>query len=114
MHEVVFSDRIQAKKGVKTMDIAKPLIDYGFHPYTTAFPLIVPGALMIEPTESESKEECDRFIDAMKSIAEEAATTPEIVKTAPHTTRVKRLDEVGAARKPVLRWKAVAKTSAAD
>src|SRR5437016_14001588 len=88
MHEVVFSDKLQAKKGVKTMDIAKRLIDYGFHPYTTAFPLIVPGALMIEPTESESREECDLFIDAMKSIAEEAATQPEIVKTAPHTTRV--------------------------
>ena len=66
MHEVVFSDAIQKKLGVNTMDIAKRLIDYGFHPYTTAFPLIVPGALMIEPTESESKEECDLFIDAMK------------------------------------------------
>src|SRR2546428_12919900 len=106
MHEVVFSDRIQAKKGVKTMDIAKRLIDYGFHPYTTAFPLIVPGALMIEPTESESKEECDLFIEAMKSIAEEAAKTPDVVKNAPHTTRVRRLDEVGAARKPILRWTA--------
>ena len=71
MHEVVFSDKLQAKKGVRTMDIAKRLIDYGFHPYTTAFPLIVPGALMIEPTESESKEEMDLFIEAMKSIAEE-------------------------------------------
>src|SRR5260370_33189684 len=89
------------------MDYAKRLIDYGFHPYTTAFPLIVPGALMIEPTESESKEECDPFIDAMKSIAEEAVTNPAIAKTAPHTTRVRRLDEVGAARKPVLRWKPV-------
>ena len=69
MHEVVFSDKVQAKKGVRTMDIAKRLIDYGFHPYTTAFPLIVPGALMIEPTESESKEEMDLFIEAMKSIA---------------------------------------------
>ncbi len=86
------------------MDIAKRLIDYGFHPYTTAFPLIVPGALMIEPTESESKEECDLFIDAMRSIAEEAATNPDLVKTAPHSTRVRRLDEVGAARKPILRW----------
>ena len=66
MHEVVFSDAIQKKNGVNTMDIAKRLIDYGFHPYTTAFPLIVPGALMIEPTESESKEECDLFIDAMR------------------------------------------------
>src|SRR5580692_574751 len=69
MHEVVFSDKLQAKKGVRTMDIAKRLIDYGFHPYTTAFPLIVPGALMIEPTESESVEEMDLFIEAMKSIA---------------------------------------------
>ena len=105
MHEVVFSDAKQKKNGVSTMDIAKRLIDYGFHPYTTAFPMIVPGALMIEPTESESREECDLFIEAMRSIAEEAATNPELVKTAPHTTRVRRLDEVGAARKPVLRWK---------
>ena len=66
MHEVVFSDARQKKHGVNTMDIAKRLIDYGFHPYTTAFPLIVPGAMMIEPTESESSEECDLFIDAMK------------------------------------------------
>jgi len=105
MHEVVFSDKLQAKKGVKTMDIAKRLIDYGFHPYTTAFPLIVPGALMIEPTESESKEEMDLFIDAMKSIAEEVEEDPAMVLAAPHTTRVSRLDEVAAARKPVLRWK---------
>jgi len=106
MHEVVFSDAAQKKNGVSTMDIAKRLIDYGFHPYTTAFPLIVPGALMIEPTESEDKEECDLFINAMKCIAREAETNPQLVKTAPHTTRVRRLDEVGAARKPVLRWKA--------
>jgi glycine dehydrogenase subunit 2 len=105
MHEVVFSDAIQKRHGVNTMDIAKRLIDYGFHPYTTAFPLIVPGALMIEPTESESKEECDYFIDAMKSVAEEAESNPELVKSAPHTTRIRRLDEVGAARKPILRWK---------
>ena len=105
MHEVVFSDARQKKFGVNTVDIAKRLIDYGFHPYTTAFPLIVPGALMIEPTESESKQECDLFIDAMRSIAEEAATEPELVKTAPHSTRIGRLDEVGAARRPVLRWK---------
>src|SRR5437899_1074321 len=104
MHEVVFSDARQKKHGVSTMDIAKRLIDYGFHPYTTAFPLIVPGALMVEPTESESKEECDLFVDAMRAIAEEAATNPEVVKTAPHSTRVRRLDEVGAARKPILRW----------
>ena len=105
MHEVVFSDKIQAKKGVRTMDIAKRLIDYGFHPYTTAFPLIVPGALMIEPTESEPKEELDLFIEAMRSIAEEVDEDPQTVLNAPHNTRVSRLDEVAAARKPVLRWK---------
>jgi glycine cleavage system protein P-like pyridoxal-binding family len=74
MHEVVFSDRLQNPKGIKTGDIAKRLIDYGFHPYTVSFPLVVHGALMIEPTESESKEELDLFIDAMKSIAEEGRT----------------------------------------
>jgi len=105
MHEVVFSDKLQAKKGARTMDIAKRLIDYGFHPYTTAFPLIVPGAMMIEPTESEPKEELDLFIEAMKAIAEEVEEDVEIVKTAPHSTRVSRLDETAAARKPVLRWK---------
>ena len=105
MHEVVFSDKLQQKKGVKTGDIAKRLIDYGFHPYTVSFPLIVHGALMIEPTESESKEEMDLFIEAMKSIAEEVQEDPQMVLDAPHSTRVSRLDEVAAARKPVLRWK---------
>jgi len=105
MHEVVFSDRMQARKGVKTMDIAKRLIDYGFHPYTTAFPLIVAGALMIEPTESESKEELDLFIEAMKSIAAEVEEDPQTVLSAPHSTRVSRLDETVAARRPILRWK---------
>jgi glycine dehydrogenase subunit 2 len=111
MHEVVFSDKLQAKKGVKTMDIAKRLIDYGFHPYTTAFPLIVPGAMMIEPTESESKEELDLFIEAMRSIAAEIQEDPQFVLDAPHSTRVSRLDEVAAARKPVLRWKPESKES---
>jgi glycine dehydrogenase subunit 2 len=105
MHEVVFSDRKQVGKGVKTGDIAKRLIDYGFHPYTVSFPLVVHGALMIEPTESESKEELDLFIDAMKSVAEEAEQNPEILIDAPHNTRISRLDETSAARKPVLRWK---------
>ncbi len=114
MHEVVFSDSKQKKFDVSTMDIAKRLIDYGFHPYTTAFPLIVHGAMMIEPTESESIEECDLFIDAMRAIAEEAETNPELVKTAPHCTRVGRMDEVGAARKPILRWKPAAAGKAAD
>ena len=105
MHEVVFSDKRQAAKGVKTGDIAKRLIDYGFHPYTVSFPLIVHGALMIEPTESESLEELDLFINAMRSIAKEVDDIPEVVKTAPHSTRVSRLDEVQAARKPILRWR---------
>jgi glycine dehydrogenase subunit 2 len=105
MHEVVFSDKRQAAKGVKTGDIAKRLIDYGFHPYTVSFPLIVHGAMMIEPTESESLEELDLFVDAMRAIAREVDETPEVVKTAPHSTRVGRLDEVQAARKPILRWR---------
>jgi glycine dehydrogenase subunit 2 len=105
MHEVVFSDKKQQVRGVKTGDIAKRLIDYGFHPYTVSFPLIVPGALMIEPTESESKEELDLFIDAMQQIAREVEENPFLVLTAPHATRVKRMDETAAARRPVLRWK---------
>jgi glycine dehydrogenase subunit 2 len=105
MHEVVFSDKIQTRKGIKTGDIAKRLIDYGFHPYTVSFPLVVPGALMIEPTESESKEELDQFIDAMKQIAREAEESPEIIADAPYHTRLTRLDETAAARRPVLRWK---------
>ncbi len=105
MHEVVFSDERQARHGVRTGDIAKRLIDYGFHPYTVSFPLIVHGALMIEPTETESKMEIDQFIDAMISIAHEVETDPQLVKSAPHGTRTSKVDEVGAARKPVLRWK---------
>ncbi|RRA49937.1 aminomethyl-transferring glycine dehydrogenase subunit GcvPB [Acidipila sp. EB88] len=105
MHEVVFSDRRQTRNGIKTGDIAKRLIDYGFHPYTTSFPLIVPGALMIEPTESESREELDLFVDAMRQIAREAEENPAVILAAPHSTRISRLDETGAARKPILRWK---------
>jgi glycine dehydrogenase subunit 2 len=105
MHEVVFSDRRQAKHGVRTGDIAKRLIDYGFHPYTVSFPLIVQGALMIEPTESESREELDFFVDAMRQIAHEAEENPQLVLSAPHSTRVSRLDETSAARKPILRWR---------
>jgi glycine dehydrogenase subunit 2 len=105
MHEVVFSDDRQAKLGVRTGDIAKRLIDYGFHPYTVSFPLIVHGALMIEPTETEGKLEIDQFCEAMISIAREAETDPAILKNAPHSTRTSRVDEVGAARRPVLRWK---------
>jgi len=105
MHEVVFSDERQARLGIRTGDLAKRLIDYGFHPYTVSFPLIVHGAVMIEPTETESKLELDQFIDAMISIAKEVETDPEMVKQAPHSTRTSRVDEVAAARKPVLRWK---------
>ncbi|MFQ5878371.1 MAG: aminomethyl-transferring glycine dehydrogenase subunit GcvPB [Acidobacteriota bacterium] len=104
LHEVVFSDRDLEGTGVRTLDIAKRLMDYGFHPPTIYFPLIVRGALMIEPTESESRRELDAFADAMRRIAAEARSEPERVKTAPHTTPVRRLDEVGAARRPVLRW----------
>ena len=112
MHEVVFSDKRQAARGVKTGEIAKRLIDYGFHPYTVSFPMIVHGAMMIEPTESESLEELDLFIEAMRSIAREVEETPELVKTAPHSTRVSRLDEVQAARKPILRWAPAVRPSA--
>ena len=105
MHEVVFSDKKQAEHGVHAMDIAKRLMDYGFHPPTISFPLIVHGALMIEPTETEGKEGLDAFIHAMREIAREAEQTPQIVLTAPHTTPVKRVDEVAAARNLVLRWR---------
>lgn len=105
MHEVVFTDKRQARKGVHTLDIAKRLIDYGFHPMTIYFPLIVSGAMLIEPTESVGRQELDQFIEAMRSIAQEALEDPEKVLNAPHSTRVGRLDEAAAARKPVLRWK---------
>ena len=105
MHEVVFSGKWQKVKGVHTLDIAKRLLDYGFHPPTVYFPLVVDEALMTEPTETESKETLDAYIDAMKEIAREARENPEILHTAPHNTPVRRLDEVTAARKPDLRWK---------
>ena len=105
MHEVVFTDKRQARKGVHTLDIAKRLIDYGFHPMTIYFPLIVSGAMLIEPTESVGRQELDQFIEAMASIAREAVEDPELVLNAPHSTRIGRLDEAAAARKPVLRWK---------
>jgi glycine dehydrogenase subunit 2 len=105
MHECVFSDERQAQRGVRTGDIAKRLIDYGFHPYTVSFPLIVHGAMMIEPTETESKSELDLFVDALISIAKEVEDDPELVLKAPHHTRTSRVDEVTAARKPIVRWK---------
>ena len=104
MHEVVFSGKRQKAKGVKTLDIAKRLLDYGFHPPTIYFPLVVDEALMIEPTETESKATLDTYIDAMKEIAEEVENNPEILHTAPHNTPIRRLDEVRAARQPDLRW----------
>ena len=104
MHEVVFSAQKQMKLGVSALDIAKRLIDFGYHPPTIYFPLIVKEALMIEPTETESKETLDDFIEAMRQIAREAETSPELLKEAPHDTIVKRLDEVKAVRKPILRY----------
>jgi glycine dehydrogenase subunit 2 len=104
MHEVVFSGKGQKAKGVTTLDIAKRLLDYGFHPPTIYFPLVVEEALMIEPTETESKETLDAFIEVMKKIAKEAEENPEILHTAPHNTPIRRLDEATAARKPDLRW----------
>ncbi|MCO5221619.1 MAG: aminomethyl-transferring glycine dehydrogenase subunit GcvPB, partial [Thermomicrobiales bacterium] len=104
MHEVVLSARRQKAQGVKAMDIAKRLLDFGVHPPTTYFPLIVPEALMIEPTETESKESLDNFIEAMLQIARESAEEPELVTSAPHTTEYKRLDEAGANRKLNIKW----------
>ncbi|HJW13519.1 MAG TPA: aminomethyl-transferring glycine dehydrogenase subunit GcvPB [Thermoanaerobaculia bacterium] len=105
MHEVVFSDKKQAEHGIHGGDIGKRLMDFGFHPPTISFPLIVHGALMIEPTETEGKLELDAFVSAMRSIAREAEEDPEIIRTAPHTTPVRRVDEVAAARNLVLRWR---------
>jgi glycine dehydrogenase subunit 2 len=104
MHEVVFDDSIQARRDVHNTDIAKRLLDYGFHPPTMSFPLIVHGALMIEPTESSSPEEVEAFCDAMLAIAREAEEDPELVKSAPHDTPVRRVDEVRAARNLKVRW----------
>ncbi|MHB8055757.1 MAG: aminomethyl-transferring glycine dehydrogenase subunit GcvPB [Candidatus Aminicenantales bacterium] len=105
MHEVVFSDKIQKDAyGISNLDIAKRLIDYGFHPPTMSFPLIVHGALMIEPTETESRRDLDQFIEAMKVIAREAAECPDVLRAAPHHTYVRRLDETAAARNPVVIW----------
>jgi glycine dehydrogenase subunit 2 len=105
MHEVILSHKNQSKKGVHTLDIAKRLIDYGFHPMTIYFPLVVEGAMLIEPTESVGRADLDAFIEAMKDIDREASEDPQLVIHAPHSTRIGRLDEAAAARKPVLRWK---------
>ncbi len=106
MHECVFSDKFQKDAhGVSNLDIAKRLIDFGVHPPTMSFPLIVHGALMIEPTETETKRDLDTFISAMARIALEAGENPDILRSAPHDSYVRRLDETAAARNPVLRWK---------
>jgi glycine dehydrogenase subunit 2 len=102
MHECVFTDKFQLPHKVSTLDMAKRLMDYGFHPPTIYFPLVVSGAIMIEPTESESKDTLDGFIAAMRQIAKEARATPERLRQAPHCPKMKRLDETLAARKPCL------------
>jgi len=104
LHEVVFDDRKQSETGVHTMDIAKSLLDQGFHPPTVYFPLIVPGAIMIEPTETEPREELDDFIATMKQLARQSAEAPATLQAAPSSIRNSRFDETTAARKPVLRW----------
>ena len=104
MHECVFSDKKQTPQGIKTLDIAKRLIDYGFHPPTIYFPLVVQGAIMIEPTETEPKRAIDEFCDAMLAIAKEAEGSPDLLKNAPQNVGFRRLDEVKAAREPKLRW----------
>lgn len=104
MHECIVTAQRYKKLGVRAFDIAKRLLDYGFHPPTMYFPLIVPECLMIEPTESESKQTLDTFANALLRIAQEAETDPELLHNAPHTTPVRRLDETGAAKNLVLRW----------
>jgi glycine dehydrogenase subunit 2 len=102
MHECVFSDKNQAADKITTLDMAKRLIDYGYHPPTIYFPLVVHGAIMIEPTETESKEDLDEFIESFKKVVEEAREHPEILHEAPRRPKVRRLDETAAARHPCL------------
>jgi len=106
MHEFVLSARsLKREHGATALDVAKRLMDYGFHPPTIYFPLVVPEALMIEPTETESKETLDAFADAMLAIAREAEEGPELLKEAPHGRPVGRLDEVKAAKRAVVRYR---------
>ena len=105
MHEAVFSADWQKSRGVSGLEIAKRLLDYGFHAPTLYFPLIVHEALMIEPTESETLETLDSFIQALRDIDREITENPDLVRQAPHTTPVSRLDEAKAARQPDLRWR---------
>jgi glycine dehydrogenase subunit 2 len=106
MHECVLEHDLESRTGVSTLEIAKRLLDFGIHPPTIYFPLVVKGALMIEPTETESKEVLDNFISAMERIYDEALSDPQIVKNAPHTLALSRVDEAEAARRPILRWQA--------
>jgi len=104
MHEFVLSARsLKREHGITAFDVAKRLMDYGFHPPTVYFPLVVPEALMIEPTETEAKETLDAFVEAMLAIVREASESPELLREAPHDRPVRRLDEVRAAREPILR-----------
>jgi glycine dehydrogenase subunit 2 len=104
MHECVLSHDLEKRADVSTLEIAKRLLDFGIHPPTIYFPLVVPGALMIEPTETESKQILDSFVDAMEKIYDEALNDSERVKNAPQTLPVSRVDEALAARRPILRW----------
>jgi len=104
MHEVVLQGKLKGAPDIHTLDIAKRLIDFGFHPPTVYFPISVAESIMIEPTETESKRNMDAFIAAMRQIAHEAVESPELLHNAPTTAPVRRLDEVGAARKPILKY----------
>jgi glycine dehydrogenase subunit 2 len=111
MHEVLFDDRFLRDTGVTTLDFAKALVDEGFHPMTMYFPLVVHGALLMEPTESESKASLDRFIGVVRGLAERARSGDAAAfQAAPRLTPRRRLDETAAARKPVLRWRKPAET----
>jgi glycine dehydrogenase subunit 2 len=104
MHEFVLSGApMKRELGIRTLDLAKRLLDHGFHPPTVYFPLLVDEALLIEPTETETRETLDAFAEAIAAILAEAAEDPDIARTAPHTTPVRRLDEAAAARRPVIR-----------
>jgi glycine dehydrogenase subunit 2 len=105
MHEVLLDDSTLKPHGVETIDLAKALLDEGYHPMTTYFPLVVHGALLIEPTETESKAELDRFADVLIALAQRAKTDAAHFKSAPHLAPMRRLDETRAARQPKLRWK---------
>jgi glycine dehydrogenase subunit 2 len=102
MHECVLTDKHLEPHGVKTLDVAKRLLDFGFYAPTIYFPLVVPEALMVEPTETESRETLDRFADAMIRIAKEAVETPDVLTSAPTRTPVRRVDEASANRNPVI------------